>query len=201
MVILAAVSAPSLAGAAGEASASIGYALPAGSLERGSRLGDTTFGAVPIQLDGAWFVTPRVALRLSAAFAVAIPKLCATASDCTSSLGRDVALEAGVRFALPDIGPFVPRLDVGSGWEWYTTSLSDHGVSSTRAYTGPTFAALSLAAPLRVSRRFAMGPSLGVRAGVFTSATRTTPAWTDTTLDGSAAHAWLRAAIDAQLSF
>ena len=84
---------------------------------------------------------------------------------------------------------------MGLGWEWYTTSLSDHGVSSTRAYTGPTFAALSLAAPRRLSRLFAIGPSLGVRAGVFTGATRTTPAWTDTTLDGPAVHAWLRAAL------
>src|SRR5262249_18778669 len=105
----------SAAHADGEGSASLGYAVPAGSLERGSRVSDTTFGAVPIQLDGAYFVAPRLALRLSAAFAIAIPKLCASSADCTKSLGRDVALDAGVRFALPDVGPFAPRLDAGLG--------------------------------------------------------------------------------------
>jgi hypothetical protein len=185
----------------GEASASLGYAVPAGSLERGSRVSDTAFGAVPVQLDGAFFVTPRLALRLSGAFALAIPKLCASASDCTSSLGKDIAIDAGVRFALPDVGPFAPRLDAGIGWEWYATTLSDKGVSSTRAYAGPTFAAFALSAPFRLSRRFTLGPSLGMRAGVFTSSTRTTPSWTDSSLNGAAVHGWFRAGVGAQLSF
>jgi hypothetical protein len=185
----------------GEASASLGYAFPAGSLERGSRVSDTTYGAVPLAIDGAVFVTPRVALRLSAAFALAIPKLCASSSDCTASLGNDIAVDAGVRFALPDLGPFAPRFDAGFGWEWYTTSLSEKGVASTRAYSGPTFAALALSAPLRISRRFTLGPMLGVRAGAFTSSTKTTPSWTDSSLDGAALHAWLRASVVADLTF
>ncbi len=185
----------------GEASASLGYAFPAGSLERGSRVSDTTYGALPVQIDGAVFVAPRIALRLSGALGVAVPKLCSSASDCAASLGRDVAFDAGVRLALPDVGPFAPRLDVGLGWEWYRATLSGKGVSSTRAYTGPTFAAFALSAPLRVSRHFTLGPSLGLRAGAFTSSTRTTPSWTDSSLGGAAVHAWLRAGIVAQLTF
>ena len=35
----------------------------------------------------------------------------------------------------------------------------------------------------------------------FTSTSRTTPAWSDSSLDATAVHAWLLAAIDARLSF
>jgi hypothetical protein len=184
-----------------ETDASLGFALPAGSLERGPRVGDTTYGAIPIAIDVAPFVAPRVALRASLAFAVAIPRLCATASDCKASLGRDVAVDLGARFALPELARVSPRLDIGVGWEWYATTFSDAGVSSTRSYSGPTFAAIALSAPIRLGDRFALGPSLGVRAGAFTSASRATPGWTDSSLYGAAIHAWLRAAVDARLAF
>src|SRR5437868_6732445 len=90
-----------------ETDASLGFAFPAGSLERGSRVGDTTSGAIPI----------------------------------------------------------------------------------------------ALSAPVRLGDRFAIGPSLSVRAGAFTSASKSTPAWSDSSLDGGAIHAWLRAALDARVSF
>lgn len=184
-----------------EADVSLGFAFPAGSIERSSRLGDTASGAVPIQADGAWFLARRIALHGALAYGIGVPKLCSSPGDCEASLGRDVALELGVRLAPLDLRALAPRLDVGVGWEWYTTLLSDKGVSSSRAYSGPTFLALTLSAPLRVSDRFAMGPSVGVRAGAFTSATRTTPAWTDTSLDDTTIHAWLRLTIDARLAF
>ena len=184
-----------------ETDASLGFALPAGSLERGSRVADTTYGAIPLRLDGAAFLAPSLALRASASFAVAIPKLCASAGDCASSLGHDVAVDLGARFAFHDVWRFAPRLDVGVGWEWYGSALSDHGVSSTRSYSGPTFVSLAIAMPIRFGDHFAIGPSSSVRAGTFTSATLTTPGATASRLDGAALHAWLGAAIDARLAF
>ena len=184
-----------------ETDASLGFALPLGSLERGSRISDTTWGNVPIELDGAWFFAPRIGLHGAFSYAVGIPKLCASTRDCEASLGHDVAIELGVRFAPPDLGVLSPRLDAGIGWEWYGASLADNGAVSSRAYSGPTFLALAFSAPLVLSKRFAIGPTLGVRAGVFSSSTRQTPAWTETSLDGTAIHAWLRIAIDARLTF
>lgn len=184
-----------------ETDASLGFAIPAGSLERASMLGDTTFGAASIQLDGAWFLARNVAVHAAISYAAGVPKLCASAGDCEASLGRDVAVDVGARIALFDVGRFAPRLDLGVGWEWYATSLSDNGVSSTRAYSGPTFGALDLAMPFRVSSRFAIGPALGARVGVFTSVTRTTPTWSDSSLDGEMVHAWVRFALDARLTF
>jgi hypothetical protein len=184
-----------------EGDASLGFAFPAGSLERGSRVGDTTVGAIPLEIDGAFFYTPRLALRGALSLALTIPKLCASAGDCKASLGHDYALDVGARIALPAVGPVSPRLDAGIGWEWYGTTLSDAGVSSTRSYSGPTFAVLAVSAPFRFGSRFALGPSLAIRAGAFTSASRTTPAWTDSSLDGIAIHAWLRAAVDARVTF
>ena len=184
-----------------ELDASLGFGIPAGALERGSRLSDTTFGMVPFEVGGAWFVVRHVALRAAASYGVGIPKLCASAGDCGASLGHDVAVDLGARVAPFELAAIAPRIDAGIGWEWYSTSLSDKGVVSARSYSGPTFLALTLSVPIRVSSRLAIGPALGLRAGVFTSSARTTPGWTESSLDGTVIHAWLRASVDARFTF
>jgi hypothetical protein len=151
-------------------------------------------------LDVGVFFAPRLAAFASLAYGVAIPKLCATASDCESSLGHDVALTMGTRLGLAELGRASVRADVGVGWEWYATTLSDQGVASTRSYSGPVFGSLAASAPVRLGRRFTLGPALGIRAGVFTQASLSTPSWTQATIEGHVVHAWVDFALQAAIA-
>ncbi len=184
-----------------ELDASLGYALPLGSIERGSRLGDTTYGGIPIDLRAALRVAPRVGLLASVAYAPAIPKLCASVDDCMASFGRDVAIAVGVRFSLPPFWRIAARVDLGVGYAWYASTLSDNGTSSTRSASGPTFLDVRLSAPITLGRHFALGPFLGARIGSFLAGRVETPLRTIEGLDGIEVHAWLRVGVDAAFTF
>lgn len=136
-----------------EVGASLGYAAPVGSAERGSRTSDTNIGLVPIELDLAYRINPAFGVVASARYGIGIPTLCKTAGDCTSSLGSDVVLALRARIFLPRLWRMSPFADVGIGYEWLTTRLTDAGVTSTRAYPGPLPLSMEVAAPFRLSPR------------------------------------------------
>jgi hypothetical protein len=172
--------------------ASIAYAAPVGSAERGGRVSDTTFGIVPFRIDAAYALTPSIGIALAGAYAPAIPTLCQSAGDCISSLGSDVTISLRARLLLPRLGPTSPRLDLGVGYEWLTTKLVDSGATSTRAYNGPTLAILEAQAPFRLGTHWTLGPTLGAMLGVFANESLETNAVSQSAgVSGRAAHAWL----------
>jgi hypothetical protein len=183
-----------------EAAASLGYAFPIGSAERGSRLSDTTIGLVPFAAQLAYRFANVVGVVASARYSVGIPPLCQTASDCQNSLGSDVALAIGVRFFLPRVGPVAPCADVGVGYEWLVTRLSDHDFTSTRSYRGPLLLSAEAFAPFSLSSRWMFGPALGASFGRFSDYSLETPAGHH---DGSTAdrafHMWLFVGAQLQL--
>jgi hypothetical protein len=179
-----------------ELGASIGWASPIGSAERGARIRDTTTGLVPFELDAAYRLTRHVGVALAARYGAGIPTLCQTASDCESSLGTDVLVAARARFFLPDVGPFDPRLDVGVGYEWLTTRFSDAGVGSSRGYRGPVHLSAELFVPFTLGRRFTLGPALGATLGAFTASSLDTPAGSSSSSTVEhALHGWLSLAV------
>jgi hypothetical protein len=151
-----------------ELAASIGYAAPLGDAELGGRLSDTTFGAVPVALDAAYRLAPRVGLAAHLQYGVGVPTLCHTASDCVSSLGSDTVAAIAARIYLPASRAIAPFADVGIGYEWLTTRLSDSGAHSTRAFSGPVLSWLGLVAPLRVAGHWSIGPVANLTLGTFT---------------------------------
>lgn len=172
--------------------ASIAYAAPVASAERGARVSDTTTGMVPLRLDAAYAFTPSIAVAAAAAYAPAIPTLCQSAGDCVSSLGSDVMLSLRVRARLPTLGPLTPRLDLGVGYEWLTTKLADGGATATRAYHGPVVALVEAQVPFRLGARWTLGPTLGAALGVFTHESLDTNAFQQSgAVPEHAAHAWL----------
>jgi hypothetical protein len=152
-----------------ELAASGGYAAPFGEAEKGARVSDTAFGAVPFALDAAYRVTPFVGVAAHARYGVTIPTLCQSASDCEASLGRDTVLILSARFYAPRVWRLAPLLDVGIGYEWLTTQLVDAGATSSRSYGGPVVLAVQLAAPVRLGARWTLGPTLGGWLGTFTT--------------------------------
>ena len=150
-----------------ELDASLGYAMPLGDAERYGRVRDTTFGAVTIAVDAAYRMR-AVALVVGLQYGVSIPTLCQTAGDCTASLGSDVVTRLGVRLDPPTWGPLSPEVDVGVGYEWLTTRLSDSGAHSSRSYDGPVLLWGSIAAPFRLSARWILGPIAQMTLGTFT---------------------------------
>jgi hypothetical protein len=136
-----------------ELAATVGYAGPAGEAERGSRVSDTAFGAVPFALDGSYRLTSVVGVAVHTRYAITIPTLCASAADCQASLGSDAALGVAVRFHVPRVWLVAPLVDVGLGYEWLSTRLVDAGAVATRSYDGPVLLDVRLAAPFSLAER------------------------------------------------
>lgn len=168
----------------------LGYAFPAGLLERGSRTADVTFGAPFVAFDGAYRIAGAWSVGAAFSYGVAIPKLCATSSDCTSSLGHDETLMLLGRWHIGQWGPFAPTVDARLGYEWLGTSLSDNGVTSVRRYRG--FAgALAADAMFDVSSRIAVGLRTELRGGVFHRAAVVASGVDQSgPTDGSTLHLW-----------
>jgi hypothetical protein len=175
-----------------ELAASTGYAAPFGEAEKGSRVGDTAFGAVPFALDAAYRVTPLVGVAAHARYGVAIPTLCQSASDCEGSLGNDMLLLLSARFYGPPVWRLAPLLDLGVGYEWLTTQLVDAAATSSRSYGGPVVVAVQVMAPIRLGARLTLGPTLGAWLGTFTSYRLQTNAQSPAgDVPWRAVHAWI----------
>lgn len=175
-----------------ELAASIGYAAPVGSAERGSRVSDTTFADVPVAFDAGYRLVPPLAIVAQLRYAVAVPTLCRSPSDCEASLGSDVALTIGTRIYAPRTGPLALLLDVGIGYEWLTTRLAEAGASSARGYHGPLLLAMQITAPFRLRGRWTLGPFAGASFGTFVRYGLQTNAMSFSgDVPSPAVHAWL----------
>lgn len=185
-----------------EIGASLGYGLPFGDAERGSRVSDTTFGDVLLGVDAGYRLTRRVGVAVHAHYGIGVPTLCATASDCEASLGSDIGLELVARYHAPRIGPFAPQIDLGMGYEWLTTRLVDSGAQSARSYAGPVFVTARVTAPLGLGERWSVGPVLDGSYGTFTAFTlRTTAQSFSGDVPWRSPHVWLSLGVRAGLVF
>jgi hypothetical protein len=182
--------------------ASLGYAIPLGSAETGSRVSDTTYGIVPVELDAVYRLTVGVGVGAWVRYGASIPTLCTTANDCESSIGRDIAVAARVRFFLPRLGPLRLIADAGVGYEWFASKLTDGGATSTRAYRGPLLFTGSVASPFHLSARWTLGPVVGATVGTFTNRSLESPAIDENAaVHGRSVHAWLSLGARLAMSF
>jgi len=180
--------------------AELGYAFPIGLLERGSYTSDVVRGLVPLTIEGGYKLNRHVALVVDAQFAIDVPKLCATASDCMSSLGRDVALTVGGRFFLPKLGILVPELRATVGYEWFRASLSDQGVISARDYRGPILGSIQAFANFGPDG-WSIGPFAALSTGIFSHREIDTPAGSWSSAGQPGLHAWASFGLRGALSF
>src|SRR5882724_4721512 len=170
--------------------ASLGYAFPAGALERGSRVSDLTYGLTELRVDGACRISSAWLAGFAVGYGLAVPKLCATSSDCLSSLGHDATLGALLRWRAGVWRTFEPSLDVELGYEWFKSNTTDSGAASSRAYGG-WYASLVAFGAFRLSRRFGFGPVLTTTSGIFQNVEFDAPGVsTSHGTDGASLHFW-----------
>jgi hypothetical protein len=137
-----------------------GAALPVGAFDRATHAGDTSFGGLPIGVDA----TARlglVGLGGYASLAPTVPRLCATASDCIGSVGRDFELGWMTRFRGRKTLFFLPEGELGFGWSWSSRSLEDTGARSTRHWSGPVLLRAALVPTLALGAGTRLGVVLG----------------------------------------
>ena len=185
-----------------DVAASFGYALPAGSSERGADLGDVTFGDAPIELSGMYRLTRPFALGVSGRYGFVVPTLCSGGSDCVSSLGHDIALLAIARFYLPRFLGAEPYVDARAGYEWFAASLVDTGKTSTHSYGGPIFLATEVGMPFELGKGWTLGPAFGLSLGTFVDSHLEAPGISrDLGVANPAVHAWFSVAVRASFRF
>jgi len=178
----------------------VGPALPLGSLEEGSRTSDTVFGTVPVRLDAGAAITRQLSGVLSLDYAVGIPTLCASTSDCTASLATDVLVLVGARHELPRLGPVTPELGWGFGYEWFTSRMSDKAVTSSRHFRGPAIGSLEILSHFWLGRHSRLAPTLRLVVGEFSHATLAGPGGEESgPVNGLALHGWI--SLGARLGF
>jgi len=181
--------------------AELGYSFPWGDLERGSKVSDVVHGIVPFALEAGYRWNRQVSLVLEGAYGVGIPTLCATASDCKASLGHDIRIGVGGRFALPRIGPVLPQIRAIFGYEWFRSELTDNGVTSGRDYHGPILASVQAFGNFG-SENGGIGPFAAMSAGIFSRRTLDTPAFTWVSgVDAARIHLWFELGVRGAYSF
>ena len=185
-----------------EVSAAVGWSAPVGSSESGTRTSDTAIGMAPFALGAAYRASRLVGVAIGVRYGIAVPTLCTDASSCKSSLGADVALTLRARFYLPRFAGAAPHVDAGLGYEWMTTRLTDNGVASSRAFSGPLVLSASLASPFELGPRWSLGPFVAGDVGTFTSASVDGPGvHTSGSVPIHALHAWLTAGAEVAVRF
>lgn len=185
-----------------EVAASLGYAFPAGSPEHGARSSDATFGDAAFDVGFSYQLSRVLGVGILGRYGVVIPTLCASGSDCVSSLGHDVVVGARARFFLPRVLTAEPYADVGMGYEWFASKLVDSGVTSTHSYDGPLLLWTELGAPFRIGSRWALGPALGLTLGTFVDSHLEAPGISsDLGIADRSIHAWLSVAGRAAVRF
>jgi len=180
--------------ARGEVGGGLGWAFPAGSLERGARTSDETFGVVAASFDAALRIDPRFSIGLVFQYGIVTPKLCASSSDCTGSLGRDVALGALLRWHVARVSVFRPSVAASLGYEWFSSKLRDGDATSTRGHRGVLFG-LDAFGAIALAPRVFFGPTVGFGFGVADHASLDAPGVSASgAVDGHALHVWPRVA-------
>jgi hypothetical protein len=158
-------------------------------LDRGSRVGDVTFGAASAELAVARAVSPRWSVVAGGSYGATVPTLCGSSADCMSSLGQSAMLRAGVRHRWPRFGRFSPAVDGTAGHEWFSSKLSDDDAVSSRHYRG-WIGAITASCGLSRSERWIVAPLLDLGIGAFHRFNLETPSFA-VSRPVSAVHAWL----------
>lgn len=165
--------------------------LPMASAERGGRTSDTTHGVASLALEGTYRVSRAIGLGATVRYGGSVPTLCGSFDECMASVGTDNQLLVRARVFLPMIGRAEPYVDLGAGWEWFTSKLKDGNVRSSRAYDGPIFLSTEAALPFPLGRHATLGPALGVTIGTFTHRRLETPSFSQAgAVEEHAIHAW-----------
>jgi hypothetical protein len=175
-----------------------GYALPVGAFDAGTRANDLSHGGVPLGIDATFRATRAPwSLFVGAGFsyAVAIPRLCGSVSECEGSLGHDVDLLALARLRGPRWRALLPEAELGAGWSWSSRPLDSGGATSTRSFSGPILLHLAATPSLVLGSRVRLGVVVGGSVIATSSSTLEAPGVTRDLHEGARLHGTLDVAL------
>lgn len=201
-----AAAAPAIASAQLSLGARVAYALPFGDVQgpdapgqSSVALGDVVTGAVPIQLDVLYRVTPQLSLGayFSYAFAMVkfdvpgIPVTCDTAGvDCSGSQMR-FGIQGTYAFQAAGFEPWVGAM---IGYEILSANLSLSGVGEADATVeGWEWFTLQGGADWKLGKSFVLGPFVAFGFGQYSNRKFEAPGEpaTDQSIPEKATHEWL----------
>jgi hypothetical protein len=175
-----------------------GYALPLGAIDAATRANDLSHGGAPLGLDATLRATHGPwSLFVGGAFvyALTIPRLCGSVSDCESSLGHDVDLLALARLRGPRWRALIPEAELGTGWSWSARTLADAGATSTRRFSGPVLLHVAATPSLALGSRVRLGLVVGGSLVATSSSTLEAPGVTRDLHEGARLHGTLDIAV------
>jgi hypothetical protein len=167
-------------------------------LDAGTRANDLSYGGAPLGIDATIRVTRSpwsLFVGGAAAYAITIPRLCASFSTCKGSLGHDIDLLAVARVRGPRWRVLLPEIELGAGWSWSSRSLADGDATSTRTFTGPVLLHLAATPSLFLSRRVRLGLVVGGSVVATSSSTLEAPGITRDLHEGARLHGTLDLAV------
>ena len=208
-LLLAAAAAALLAPTASQAQLSLGarlgYAIPMGDAFKdpsdGSKekLSDGVKGAIPIQLDAAYKLSPHLAVGAYFSYGFGLVNeskamgggICDQSGvDCSAKVIR---LGVQATWTMTYLSKtFVPWASAGAGWEWASLDAEAGGVSASYSLSGPEFLNLQLGADYRVAEKASVGPYLGLALAQYSKAEVDVPGFGSGEMDiDKTLHQWL----------
>ena len=158
--VAASVSAPSAQADSGPFQLGLrtGYALPLGNIAKDAPLSDSISGAIPLQLDAAYKITPTMAAGLYVGYGLGM-KGSKNTADSVSTLGY--GLQANMSFPGGDMTPWAGAF---GGMESYTSTMSGGSVKTSGWRAG-----LQGGADWKISGNFTAGPFASVGFGKYST--------------------------------
>ncbi len=205
LAALAALVIPTVTPAQLQLGARLGYAIPMGDAFKdpsdGSKekLSDGVKGAIPIQLDAAYELSPHLAVGAYFSYGFGLV-------NESKAVGGDVCNQSGVDCSAKTMRlgvqatwtmtylskTFVPWASAGAGWEWATLDIEAGGLSGNYTLSGPEFLNLQVGADYKLAEKASVGPYLGFALAQYSKAEVDIPGFGSGELDiDKTLHQWL----------
>ena len=174
--------------------AALAAALPFGAYDAATRANDLSQGGAALALDASLRATRTPwALYLGAGFgyALTIPRICGSASECERSLGRDLDVLALARLRGPRFRAILPEAELGTGWSWSSRTLADGDATSRRTFSGPVLLHAAATPSVALGSRVRLGIVVGGALVATSSSTLHAPGVDRDVRDGARLHGTL----------
>ncbi len=211
--VLAAVAIPTASHAQFTLGLRLGYGAAGGDAAKDFALSDAVKSQVPFQVDGAYRITPEIAVGGYFSYGVGqaggLPldtgtgtvNLCDQSGvDCSAGVMR-LGLQAFYTFTMVP-GKFVPWAGLGTGYEWATITAEDASGKMDLSYNGWEYFNLQVGGDYKFSPLFALGPYLQYAMGQYGDGEVKFGGQTLASgIDNKATHSWFNFGIRGKFDF
>lgn len=165
-----------------------------------NRIGDDTYGVIPLWLDAGYWLTSHVYLGAYFAFGLVLPKQAASSDPLGGGCPQDfdcsaTGVRAGIQaeYAFGPYGRARPWLGLGFGYEWVSTKIDGRtlDLQLESLHHGPELLQLSGGTDFGLSRSFELGPFASLSAVRYTSCSLDFGGQQACEIEAASWHGWL----------